>query len=440
MTDKPALPTGTSHQKTIVCGAESTATSTIISFRSSSAATTERPHEDTASAPAIRYFIPTTSGITFEEPRWIAAELLPKLPQQIVNVIREADGPSKTCDLLETSLRDDAAPDLDGAAYQYYYIAEYYKAVHRHSAALFVNDRHYRALQYVQQKRKARVHKGYPLIRMSEVHDLLGNHWLAERYLMLTLIEDAMQDNGMCKREGGVYWRIWPRKCASDTLLDALYAEIHNEHASEYETWQWCPESVLPLLPHEWHVSRPSGDECGQYHINTSHLTALLDAMDSAGQSDGLVLERTARYLMSCIPGSLVSQRRRTTATDYDVFCCFEGELRDFREELGRQWICECKDVAESLSYGDVAKFARVLDSAKCRAGVLFALRDISGVEKRLYSEREIAKLFQQHGIAIIVITREDLGQVAAGTNFLAILRRKYEKVRHDFLALDIRA
>ena len=77
-------------------------------------------------------------------------------------------------------------------------------------------------------------------------------------------------------------------------------------------------------------------------------------------------------------------------------------------------------------------KFGRVLDSARCRAGILFSWSGVSGDDERLYSEREIAKLFQQHGIALLVIDGEDLHRLGLGDNLLLLLRAKYEKIRHD--------
>jgi len=54
-----------------------------------------------------------------------------------------------------------------------------------------------------------------------------------------------------------------------------------------------------------------------------------------------------------------------------------------------------------------IAKFARVLDSAKCRFGILFASNGISGAREKVEFKnalREIVKLHQDRGIVIIVL------------------------------------
>jgi len=78
------------------------------------------------------------------------------------------------------------------------------------------------------------------------------------------------------------------------------------------------------------------------------------------------------------------------------------------------------------------AKFGSVLDSVKARFGVLFSKEGVSGKGKNRDAEREQLKLFQRDGRAIVVVSFEDLERVAAGENFIAILRSKYEAVRLD--------
>jgi hypothetical protein len=53
-------------------------------------------------------------------------------------------------------------------------------------------------------------------------------------------------------------------------------------------------------------------------------------------------------------------------------------------------------------------------------------------VGKATDAKREQIKTFQSRGVVIIVLGEADLKQVAAGENFITMLRRKYEKVRLD--------
>lgn len=104
----------------------------------------------------------------------------------------------------------------------------------------------------------------------------------------------------------------------------------------------------------------------------------------------------------------------------------------DFRSELGRYFLVECKDWARPADFTTVAKFCRVLDSAKCRLGILFSREGVSGHAETRFAQRGIVKVFQDRGIVIVVVTKADLQRVVGGENFITMLRSKYERVRLD--------
>jgi hypothetical protein len=315
----------------------------------------------------------------------------------------------------------------------YFYAAEYYKATHRPMSAIYTYERLYDALLQHQIRNNQRVHKGYPLVRLSEVYESIGYPWHSERFLMLTLVEDAITDNGVCKRTGGVYWRMWPARIHDGNYLDRLYREAWS-FVKTYTSWKWSPEAVLLNLNTEWRVSQPSLAENVHYRPNQRFLGVVFDAITTSTSSDGKCLELLAHYLLCCMPGTITERRRITNETDYDVYCTIDGQLVDFRADLGRHWICECKDVSGPVGYSDVAKFSRTVDSSHCKVGILFARNGISGQRDRLYAERATAKLFQQHGIVVIVLTLDDLRPLLTGGSIITVLRQHYEKIRHDFM------
>jgi hypothetical protein len=109
-----------------------------------------------------------------------------------------------------------------------------------------------------------------------------------------------------------------------------------------------------------------------------------------------------------------------------------EGFDVDFRSELGRYFVCECKDWSDAADFTTMAKFCRVLDSFKAKFGILFSKSGISGQSGSAFAAREQLKIFQDRGIVIVVIDLEDLESVAAGLNFISLLRTRYESVRLD--------
>lgn len=109
-----------------------------------------------------------------------------------------------------------------------------------------------------------------------------------------------------------------------------------------------------------------------------------------------------------------------------------DGVELDFRSELGRDFVCECKDWQHPADFTVMAKFCRVLDSTKSRFGVLFSKHGISGSGTSSFAAREQMKVFQDRGMVILVLDLNDLQHVQDGANLIQLLRQRYEAVRLD--------
>jgi hypothetical protein len=127
--------------------------------------------------------------------------------------------------------------------------------------------------------------------------------------------------------------------------------------------------------------------------------------------------------------------RSKTYSTDYDVVGIPEGLGLDFRSELGRYFLCECKDWQAKADFTTIAKFCRVLDGAKCSFGILFSKHGITGNRGTTDAAREQVKVFQQRGMVVVIVSEADIQAVAEGANFITMLRKKYEQVRLDLRA-----
>jgi hypothetical protein len=284
------------------------------------------------------------------------------------------------------------------------------------------------------QKVGSRLHKGMPLVRMSDCYAQLGFPAHAKRYLMLTLVEDALREHGNVSPENtGVYFRlVWGQGLSHDEL---------NRYAAEFERLAIAspemagfPEALLQDVDDAWLTEFPSPQEASHYRLTPEYASFLLDRL---GSGDGLGLERLAQYLMSCMPGCRTKRRQRSGSTDYDLVCSMEGFDVDFRSELGRYFVCECKDWKRPVDFSALAKFCRVLDSTKARFGIVFSRHGISGARRTAFAEREQLKVFQDRGIVIVAVDEHDVRSVASGTNFINLLRARYESVRLDLQSHD---
>jgi len=272
-------------------------------------------------------------------------------------------------------------------------------------------------------------HKGMPLVWLSECFFHLHFPVHAKRYLMYTLCEDAICYGPEKRAQGsGVYFRARRGYGMSDHLVSE-YTRIAYDKAQKLGRDGWFPERLLAELDDRWMSESPTGMEFSSYVANSIYIRYL---MSHLGKTRGMTLEWLAHYLVSMIPGCRAYRRELAKTTDFDVLGSFEGPATDFRSELGRYFLCECKDWNAPADFTTMAKLARLLDSVRSRFGILFSKNGISRGEGNRYAEREQLKVFAQHGIAIIVISEPDLEAIANGESFLSMLRSEYEFVRLD--------
>jgi hypothetical protein len=150
------------------------------------------------------------------------------------------------------------------------------------------------------------------------------------------------------------------------------------------------------------------------------------------GSGDGTALERLAHYLIAAMPGCRARMRMRSSSTDYDIVGFLEGPFVDFRADLGRYFLCECKDWKKKADFTAIAKFSSVLDSVKAPCGIIFSTHGITGEGRTVDAERQLLKAFQARGQVVLVVSQKDLKDVAKGRNSVEVLRSKYEEVRLD--------
>jgi hypothetical protein len=117
------------------------------------------------------------------------------LPTECAGVLGERDGAFKVIDVLRRSFDPKETPDgqcgiWDGCA-------RYYAVQGRVHEALSIYNAMYAKLMDMQETFGTRLHKGTPLVRMSEMHSYMGHPLISKRYLMLTLCEDAISSQGI---------------------------------------------------------------------------------------------------------------------------------------------------------------------------------------------------------------------------------------------------
>ena len=178
---------------------------------------------------------------------------------------------------------------------------------------------------------------------------------------MLALCDGSIANQGKLDPNLGVYWRaVWRRGFLAAEL--ERYAALFFEISEKLNEEKLYPEALLQRLDDDWITELPSSQEAFNYLINPRYVRFWLARL---GTDQGRTLEQLAQYLMSCMPACRARRRERSHSFEYDVVCAMEGMDVDFRSELGRHFVCECKDWSEPANVGAMAKFCRVLEFDK---------------------------------------------------------------------------
>jgi hypothetical protein len=89
-------------------------------------------------------------------------------------------------------------------------VGNFYRAQGRLHEAITIYFALYDQMLAGQEQTGHRIHKGMPLVWLSECYKNLGLPLISLRWLMLTLVEDAIEDQGRILPEKGVYFRaVW---------------------------------------------------------------------------------------------------------------------------------------------------------------------------------------------------------------------------------------
>jgi hypothetical protein len=138
----------------------------------------------------------TFEKVFFDELRTLNADLIPVFPERDA-AARFLERLPKTYRSVQT---ETVARPWELVGLWFLHSGRFYEAV-----AIFW--RLYQ--QMVEGQQKARCHKGMPLVWLSECYRALGFSVHAKRYLMLTLCEDAIREQGsITPNPSGIYFRL----------------------------------------------------------------------------------------------------------------------------------------------------------------------------------------------------------------------------------------
>lgn len=308
-------------------------------------------------------------------------------------------------------------------------IGRFFLFTGRYHEALPIFSALYEHLLAAQDEADVKLHKGNPLLWMIECYVGLGFRSISKRYVMLTLCEDAVGYHGnIDPQTSGLYFRAVWHHGISDFDLKRYAALAYEQYQKNPKEGRY-PEWLLQNLDKHWMDESPSSAEVFVYTTNARYINHLLKGV---GDETGKSWEFLCDYILSCMPGCRTQRRVRARSGEYDIICSVNGQDLDFRSELGRYFVCECKDWATPTDFTQMAKFCRILDATKSRFGVLFSTKRITGEKTHTEARNEQMRVYYDRGIVIVCIDISDIRDVAQGANFIRLLRDRYERIRLD--------
>ena len=301
----------------------------------------------------------------------------------------------------------------------------YYLMQDRPIEALSVFSRWYDELLELQTIHKVRLHKGKPLILISDCYWFMDWPSHSKRFLMCALIEDIITDLGNIRQDRGAVFRAKWRHQLSQLFLEEVAYSVQS-NSTEFIQY---PDAVLHNLPFGWQNEIPSIRESRAYVINRSYVKEMVARL---GDKQGKNLELLMFYLLICIPGIRAQMRLRTRTCEFDIVGSIDGTYADFRSELGRYFACECKNRKSKSGYPDLAKFAMSLLGIKSQLGIFVSTNGMSGQANTTDAKATIQRIYSESGTVIIAIDKNDLLRVKNGANFVDLMQIRYEQVRLD--------
>lgn len=149
----------------------------------------------------------------------------------------------------------------------------------------------------------------------------------------------------------------------------------------------------------------------------------------------GNFLEDFSEALFNSLNGFTVRYKRAKAKKsriepehDYDLIIQNSSKLF---EEFGNYILVECKDWADPVGYPEIAKFLHKLHSRKCTTGFIIATGGV------IYDDFNptLKRTFDQDGISVLVLDKNDLLKVVNNSlNLATLLRKKYEGIRFSLV------
>lgn len=177
---------------------------------------------------------------------------------------------------------------------------------------------------------------------------------------------------------------------------------------------------------------------CDKFDDELDSLIDLVnESFDFSGDRNaekGKRLEKLATYILKKIKVVEVTEDLRTESNQIDqkVTLTALAPLHPFLNEIGLNFISECKNQKTKVDVGQVQKVANLIDDHGLKFGIFFSREPIAGKGWK-DAEGKRRKIFCKNRWAIISFTFDELVEIKdKNLNIITEMRKKYESLKFE--------
>jgi hypothetical protein len=228
-------------------------------------------------------------------------EAIKALPPELQRLLVRHEGARFSSEWLKQKYPKEAFRDsASEAVFNWDMTGMWFASQNRLYEALSIHSELY-SLMCAAESGHGSIHKGLALVRLRDWHRRLEHPWHEERYLLLTLIQDAIRSKGSIIPENtGIYHRFRWEHGRSDAEFNEI-AESAWKTFSDNSDLHEFPEEILCRLESSLSKRTAAYAEADLYEINVEYASMLYKR---AAQKDWRALERLTSYELSTMPVS----------------------------------------------------------------------------------------------------------------------------------------
>ncbi|RJP65943.1 MAG: hypothetical protein C4532_17105 [Candidatus Abyssobacteria bacterium SURF_17] len=355
-----------------------------------------------------------------------------EISKQIEVLLQKRDCLSEVLSALLSEIPREIYTKIEAAPYfaLWQTTAKWFEENGRFFEANSVFEALYQELNEAQKETSLRIHKGMPLVWLSDNYLRLEQPWHAQRFLLLTIIEDAIANNGLVNPNttGSYHRAVWYFGMA-DELFRKYAKEAHELYLQDQDLGKF-PEWILLYLSAHIAMKYPIYHELDSYPLNRSFAKYWFGKLCSSGKNLGRPFEDFCALLLSCIPGFEVKMRASTQDYHFDALVRNKSISADFRKDFGNYLATESKNWEKPVQPDVIAYFASRLVFHDMKSGILFSKNGITGERDNRNAALTLIKSFYKIGRIIMVVNEEDIQEIIQGRNLINLLQEKYEQTR----------